>query len=712
MSPLPQPHAIGLLTPHLGGVFLGPVIAGAVREARRQGARLILAQDTPQNAYRSQLARDQVEGWIVVLDAEGAGLLASAGLPVVTLSCRAQGLPAVVPDNFGGMHAAVTHLIDHGHRRIVFLGRRANADVGQRFEGYKAALAERQIPFEPELVVDALDEMELGGVEGARALIAAGLSYTAIAAGTDKNALGALAVLQGAGYAVPDDIAVTGFDNLPQAQTADVPLTTVYQSFELLGSTAVARMLAQIAVPSLAPEAVYAPTALVTRRSCGCEPARLPRPASAAQATPAGAAPEQLARGLVQLLSHPFPLPAETEPAHVWPGVTTLTTAVGAALAGREPPDARAVEAAWAEAVALTTDLDVLHGVLEMIEQAGLQLLAAVPEPAGAGARLAQALRLMRVELLRARVAHDAAQIVHLDNILYANNEISTTMLGALSAEAPGLGWLRHTPALAGCLALWAAPDEQTELVLTSVFDRDGSTGLAPDARLSAAAYPPAGLLGGAAESAGDTITLLPLRTARRDWGLLAIRGPVNVNVTWNSDPVTMWGRMLAGALDRAALLAELAQQQEALHEQRATLQAAYERERVLSRTVRELGSPVIPLMDDVILLPLIGAIDTERAQQMIKVALEAVARVRATDVLIDITGVPLVDTQVAGALIQLGGMLRLLGARVMLVGVRPEIAQSIVGLGIDLAQIVAAPSLAEAMRLLRRGRARGLEGR
>jgi anti-anti-sigma factor len=128
-------------------------------------------------------------------------------------------------------------------------------------------------------------------------------------------------------------------------------------------------------------------------------------------------------------------------------------------------------------------------------------------------------------------------------------------------------------------------------------------------------------------------------------------------------------------------------------------LEEAYERERALSDAVRELGSPVIPLGGGVLLVPLIGVIDSGRAQQIIEVVLGAVGRQRALRVLLDISGVPLIDTHVAGVLIQLAQMLRLLGANTTLVGIRPEIAQSIVSLGVDLRDLSSHASLENALR-------------
>ncbi len=105
--------------------------------------------------------------------------------------------------------------------------------------------------------------------------------------------------------------------------------------------------------------------------------------------------------------------------------------------------------------------------------------------------------------------------------------------------------------------------------------------------------------------------------------------------------------------------------------------------------TLRELSTPLIPLSAGIVIMPLIGMIDAARAQQILDTLLQGVAARRATTVIIDITGVLVVDTQVANALIQAAAAVRLLGATVMLTGIRPEIAQTLVGLGADLGSIV-----------------------
>lgn len=109
---------------------------------------------------------------------------------------------------------------------------------------------------------------------------------------------------------------------------------------------------------------------------------------------------------------------------------------------------------------------------------------------------------------------------------------------------------------------------------------------------------------------------------------------------------------------------------------------------------LHELSTPIIPLTDDIVVMPLIGAIDSNRAQHVIEALLAGVVTSRATTAILDITGVHVVDTQVANALLRAAQAVKLLGARVVLTGIRPEIAHTLVGLGLDLSAITTRATL------------------
>ncbi|WHY57031.1 RsbT co-antagonist protein RsbRA [Peribacillus simplex] len=104
---------------------------------------------------------------------------------------------------------------------------------------------------------------------------------------------------------------------------------------------------------------------------------------------------------------------------------------------------------------------------------------------------------------------------------------------------------------------------------------------------------------------------------------------------------------------------------------------------------LQELSAPLIPVLEGITVMPLIGTIDTERAKQIMENLLTGVVKHRSEVVLIDITGVPVVDTMVAHHIIQASEAVRLVGAKCILCGIRPEIAQTIVNLGINLNEVI-----------------------
>jgi anti-anti-sigma regulatory factor len=120
----------------------------------------------------------------------------------------------------------------------------------------------------------------------------------------------------------------------------------------------------------------------------------------------------------------------------------------------------------------------------------------------------------------------------------------------------------------------------------------------------------------------------------------------------------------------------------------------AREQERLLEEnrqqreTIREMSVPVLPVTDSTLVMPLVGAMDTERLRLLQDQALQAIERSRARTLILDITGVPVVDSQVAQGLIGVVQAARLLGAEVLLVGIRPEVAQAIVTLGLSLSEL------------------------
>jgi rsbT co-antagonist protein RsbR len=126
-------------------------------------------------------------------------------------------------------------------------------------------------------------------------------------------------------------------------------------------------------------------------------------------------------------------------------------------------------------------------------------------------------------------------------------------------------------------------------------------------------------------------------------------------------------------------------------------------RESIISRQqqeLMELSTPVVQLWDHVLALPLIGTLDSERTQVVMENLLEKVVETGASIAIIDITGVPTVDTLVAQHLLKTVSAARLMGADCIISGIRPQIAQTIVHLGINLADIITKATLADAFAI------------
>ncbi|GAC1366485.1 MAG: STAS domain-containing protein [Herpetosiphon sp.] len=163
-------------------------------------------------------------------------------------------------------------------------------------------------------------------------------------------------------------------------------------------------------------------------------------------------------------------------------------------------------------------------------------------------------------------------------------------------------------------------------------------------------------------------------------------------------------------AADCCGHLAALQTVEHTLHESRAGIASGFDEygQTLLSRietqrdelesVMVELSAPIVSVYKDILVMPLVGSIDSRRATVILETMLENIARTQANVVILDITGVPIVDTQVANYIIQTTRAARLLGAEVLLVGISPTIAQTIVQLGVDLSGITTRADLADGL--------------
>lgn len=152
-----------------------------------------------------------------------------------------------------------------------------------------------------------------------------------------------------------------------------------------------------------------------------------------------------------------------------------------------------------------------------------------------------------------------------------------------------------------------------------------------------------------------------------------------------------------------AARTADLEAERSALAKALSELKTTTAARLALADTVRELSTPVLKLHDRILVLPLIGSIDAERARQIEGSLLVGIEQQGASEIILDLTGVPFVDTAVAASLLRAASAARLLGAFVTIVGITPRVAQSIVHLGVDLSGIATLANLQSGLLHARR---------
>lgn len=127
------------------------------------------------------------------------------------------------------------------------------------------------------------------------------------------------------------------------------------------------------------------------------------------------------------------------------------------------------------------------------------------------------------------------------------------------------------------------------------------------------------------------------------------------------------------------------------------------ERTQELERKTQEIldvSTPIMQVWEGVVVAPLIGTLDSQRTQQFMKMLLDRIVETNSPVALVDITGVPVIDTQTAQHLIETINSVKLLGSKAILTGVRPMIAQTLVHLGIDLSDVITRPSLVSGLRV------------
>jgi len=275
-------RVLGMLVPSLSWPWIGEVLQGVADAVEEEGYGLLLfscskGEDSLQR-FASQASAKSFDG-LLVIEPEGTldfivGLHRS-GLPVVLIDDRGHqpAFPSVATTNRSGAQDAARHLLDLGRTRpVVVAGPEELGCTQERLAGFAEVYAQAGLPLEPWRVVDGDFTFDGGRSEIGRLLrsarhLNAEPGFDAVFAHNDLSAAGAIQALREAGLRPPKDVAVVGFDDVPQASTTDPPLTTVHQPLREMGETAARALMGHFDGAPLAAEPIVLPTTLVVRGS-------------------------------------------------------------------------------------------------------------------------------------------------------------------------------------------------------------------------------------------------------------------------------------------------------------------------------------------------------------------------------------------------------------------------------------------------------------
>ncbi|MCP4543814.1 MAG: substrate-binding domain-containing protein [Chloroflexi bacterium] len=648
-------------------------------------------------------------------------------LPMVNAALPLEGVPSILVDNYEGMRDAMIHLTEvHGYRRIAFVrGPEGHPEADERYRAYTTVLAEHGLAVDLDLVAPGNFHPD-SGTKAIHLLLdqrklQPKIDFEAIVAVDDGSAISAMEELQARGVRVPDDVAVVGFDNIEEGRYVTPPLTTAPSLVYEQGQRATAMVLTLLEGGQV-PERVILPTQVVVRQSCGC-------------VAPAVA---QAAVGKVPKFDEAFEVALATRRQEI---LSEMVQAVEASLLVD-------VTSEWAEQLLDTFVADLKGGTSETFVSTLNEILRQAM--GGNVAAWQGALSVLRYHALpylndqdalsqaedlwqQARVViGEAAQRAQAYQRLQTEQKIRT-----LSAISQVLGTTFDVPELVNvlterlpdldiecaCISLYDDSDasfEWSKLVLA--YSKEGNAALEGEGRrFSTRQLVPDGLL---PRDKRYSMVVEPLYFQENQLGLAVFKAEPQEAMIYDA----LRGH-ISSALKGALLLRERTQAQADLQKAYAEVEKKVEertaelhrevaeRERVQEESLRlqqqvieaqkeaiqELSTPVIPIMDRIIVMPLVGSIDSMRARDITRSLLAGIRQQRAKVVILDITGVPLVDSGVANHLNKTIQAARLKGAHTIITGISDAVAETIVDLGIDWSGV-------ETVRDLRTGLITALE--
>jgi LacI family transcriptional regulator len=249
-------HLVGIVVPDITNPLFPPIVRGAEHVLTSAGYTVLLTdtdndRDRERRQIESLLGRG-VDGFIIATALWDDPLLtdlAEAGVPVVLTNRSASGgrWPYVAGDDQAGVRLSVQHLVNLGHRSIVHLAGPQNVSTGrERARAFRAATKELGLGTGDARVTVCQSYSEVHGRAAMEKVLASRTPFTAVIAGNDLIALGALDALSDAGYSCPGDVSVVGFNDMPFVDRLQPALTTVRLPLQRMGALAADLLMTEL----------------------------------------------------------------------------------------------------------------------------------------------------------------------------------------------------------------------------------------------------------------------------------------------------------------------------------------------------------------------------------------------------------------------------------------------------------------------------------
>ncbi len=650
-------------------------------------------------------------------------------LPMVNAFRLYKGSPGLSPDSYRATGRLVHHLIEvHGCRRIAFVsGPEGNWSAQERYRGYVDALAEHDLSLDPNLVTP-----HLSWDDGPKAIsvliderkLLPGTGFEAVAAANDTLALGVLDELQTRGVQVPGDVAVVGFDDDTRSFFSTPPLTTA--GYEM-GRQAAETLLALLAGERV-PEQTFVPGRVVIRRSCGCQYLAVtqatvgPVERPAKQVALEEIITAQRSQVIVDMTRDIEDDAVGADAVSRWMGqiLDDFVAALATEVKGDSSVFVLTLEEVLRQARVAGGDLAAWQGALSALRRQLLPYLDG--DVLSRAESLWQQARVLIEEMARREQAYRVFQAEQRSQTLREIGAalITTFDVGELmDVLADGLPRLDIPSAY---LSLYEGPQPYTcpEPVsewsrLMLAYDEAAEKGPkrveleAEGRRFRTQQLAPEGIL----PDRRYSFVVEPLYFQEHQLGFILFEVGLREGTVYD-----VLRAEISSALQGALLLREREQTEEALErayaeveqqvrerteelkrEQEESVRLQQEVIEAQRRAIEELSTPIIPVLEGVIVMPLIGSIDTLRARDVTRSLLSGIREHRAKVVILDITGVPVVDSGVAAYLNKTIQAARLKGARAIVTGVSDAVAETIVDLGIDWSGIETLADLQTGLR-------------